>query len=445
MINVESEKRVYPVLIAAGMTPEGACALIGNLEAESDGFYSNRLEYLCVRRLKENGKSYTDDMYTRCVDNGTITREEFLHPLPGKQYGYGFAQWTSPTRKAGLYDLCKSKGVSIADENAQIEFLLHELKTTYKTVFDVLKKATSIRHASDVVLKKFEAPADTSEAVCASRAARGQKFYDNYVKGGSKVSVTAKDIIDVMAGWVGMSRAKRTHKPIIDLYNSHKPLARGYEVSYTDDYCDTTVSAAFIKCNAVDLIGGTECGVEEHVKLFQKKGIWQEDGTITPEPGYIIVYNWDDATQPNDGYSDHIGIVESVDKSNKTIIVLEGNMSGGTVGRRSIPIGWCYIRGYAIPAYGAAVTNTTKPNTETGGTYMFTVKTVQKGSTGKSVLLVQEILKANGYKGKNGKALSLDGSCGENTVYAIKSYQKKNGLTVDGIAGQNTLKKMIQL
>lgn len=34
------------------------------------------------------------------------------------------------------------------------------------------------------------------------------------------------------------------------------------------------------------------------------------------EPGYVIVYNWDKATQPNDGYSDHIGFVEEVSGGN---------------------------------------------------------------------------------------------------------------------------------
>ncbi len=52
--------------------------------------------------------------------------------------------------------------------------------------------------------------------------------------------------------------------------------------------------------------------------------------------------------QPNDAYSDHIGVVESV--KNGTITVIEGNY-GGEVKRRSIPVGWGYIRGYAIPKY----------------------------------------------------------------------------------------------
>lgn len=92
-----------------------------------------------MKRLKENGRIYTDETYTADVDSGKISRAEFMNPLPGKQYGFGLAQWTSPGRKAGLYDLVKEKGVSIADEEAQIEWLLHELKTTYKSVLNVLK------------------------------------------------------------------------------------------------------------------------------------------------------------------------------------------------------------------------------------------------------------------------------------------------------------------
>ena len=40
-INFEAEKRAYKKFIQAGMTPAGACGLIGNLQAESDGFYPN--------------------------------------------------------------------------------------------------------------------------------------------------------------------------------------------------------------------------------------------------------------------------------------------------------------------------------------------------------------------------------------------------------------------
>lgn len=171
-------------------------------------------------------------------------------------------------------------------------------------------------------------------------------------KGDETMGVTAQDVLDVMRSWLGYSEANGKYKQIIDLYNSHKPLARGYAVQYDDEWCDTTVSAAAIKAGAVDLIG-TECGCEQHVKIFQSKGIWIEDGTITPKPGDIILYNWDDGTQPNDGYSDHIGYVESV--SGNTITCIEGN-KGEAVARRTLKVGNGNIRGYARPKYGTSGT-----------------------------------------------------------------------------------------
>ena len=163
------------------------------------------------------------------------------------------------------------------------------------------------------------------------------------------MSRTANDLISVLRSWIGFSEANRKYRSIIDLYNSHKPLARGYKVQYNDEWCDTTVSAAAIKTGMTDLIG-TECGCEEHVKIFKKKGIWIEDGTVRPEPGYIVLYNWKQFSQPNDGYSNHIGVVESVQGT--TFTVIEGT-KGNAVSRRTIPIGWGYIRGFAAPRYEA--------------------------------------------------------------------------------------------
>lgn len=177
-------------------------------------------------------------------------------------------------------------------------------------------------------------------------------------EGGNEVmGKTAQDVLNVMRSWIGFSESNGKFKQIIDLYNSVKPLPRGYAVKYTDEWCDTCVSAAGIKAGCSDLIG-RECGCEQHVKIFKQKGIWIEDGTITPKPGDIILYNWDDATQPNDGYSDHIGYVESV--SGRTITVIEGNKNEA-VGRRSIPVGWGYIRGYARPKYASGGTAPSNP------------------------------------------------------------------------------------
>lgn len=59
------------------------------------------------------------------------------------------------------------------------------------------------------------------------------------------------------------------------------------------------------------------------------------------------------------------------------------------------------------------------------------------GSRGNEVTQIQTKLKRWGYyKG------SVDGIYGSKTVSAVKSFQRKNGLTADGIAGKNTLAAM---
>lgn len=181
LIEKTVEERVWNYLYAKIGNAFGAAGLMGNLYAES-GLIFNRVEILCLKRLKEHGKSYTDASYTAAVDNGSISRAEFLNPLPGRQYGYGLMQWTSPCRKAGLYDQAKAKGVSIADEENCLDYMLQELQSSYASVLSVLQTATSVKQASDIVLKKFECPPDTGTAVQNTRAGYGQAYYDKYAK-----------------------------------------------------------------------------------------------------------------------------------------------------------------------------------------------------------------------------------------------------------------------
>ena len=92
---------------------------------------------------------------------------------------------------------------------------------------------------------------------------------------------------------------------------------------------------------------------------------------------------------------------------------------------------------------GEAAKKESKENasTITGGSgYMFSVGNVQNGSKGNDVKLLQRLLKSNGFKGADGKNLTIDGDCGANTVFAIKAYQRKKGLSADGIAGLATWK-----
>ena len=164
---------LFDALMVAGCTIYGACAAMGNIYAES-GANPRNLENLCEKKLNYK---YTDDTYTEAVDSGKITRALFLHPLgDSRQYGYGFCQWTSAGRKAGLYDLVKSRGVSIGDAKAQTEYMLSELQKSYKSVWKVLQTATSVQEASDIFLVKFEAPTNTGSAVKKARASYGEQY-----------------------------------------------------------------------------------------------------------------------------------------------------------------------------------------------------------------------------------------------------------------------------
>lgn len=158
----------------------------------------------------------------------------------------------------------------------------------------------------------------------------------------------AQDIVKQAQSWLGCNENNGSHKAIIDVYNSFKPLPRGYKVQYTDAWCATFVSAVAIKCGATDIIP-RECGCEQMINLFKKIGCWIEDESITPTPGMIIFYDWqDNGIGDNRGYSDHVGIVEAVSGNSMTII--EGNMSNA-VGRRTLKVNAKYIRGYGAPKY----------------------------------------------------------------------------------------------
>ena len=198
----------------------------------------------------------------------------------------------------------------------------------------------------------------TSEGSVAGIAGRVDMNWKCDTKEESSMGVTAKNILDIMRSWIGYSEANGRYMEILNTYNSHKPLARGYAIKPSDEWCDATVSACAIKAGAVDLIG-TEVGVEQHVKIFKEKGIWIEDGTITPQAGDIIVFNWNDNVQPNDGWSDHIGYVEYVE--NGTITTIEGNMNG-RVGRRNLRVGHGNIRGFARPRYAQSSSKPVQPS-----------------------------------------------------------------------------------
>lgn len=162
------------------------------------------------------------------------------------------------------------------------------------------------------------------------------------------MSKYASKIIELAQSWIGKKESDGSHKEIIDIYNGHRPLARGYRVKYTDAWCATTISALAIKLGYTNIIP-TECGCGQMIALFQKLGSWVESDAYVPKAGDVIFYDWDDAgTGDNTGWPEHVGIVEKV--SGGTITVIEGNYSNA-VKRRTLQVNGKNIRGYGVPKY----------------------------------------------------------------------------------------------
>lgn len=240
----------------------------------------------------------------------------------------------------------------------------------------------------------------------------------------------ASKVVAQAKAWIGYNEANGSHKAIIDTYNSHKPLARGYKVKYTDAWCATFVSAVAVKLGYTDIIP-TECSCSKMIELFKSLGAWNENDACTPNPGDIIFYDWEDnGVGDNKGNSDHVGIVEKV--VGDTISIIEGNYSN-SVKRRNLRVNGKYIRGYGVPKYDKEIVQTVTTKNEE--VCIVNVKQLSKGSKGNAVKALQTLLIGYGYScGKSG----VDGSFGGDTLSAVKKYQKAKGLTVDGVVGAKT-------
>lgn len=162
-----------------------------------------------------------------------------------------------------------------------------------------------------------------------------------------------QNTVAIFESWAGLKESDGSHMKIINIYNSHTPLARGYKVKSTDAWCAVAVSAVAIQAGLTDIIP-VECGCGEQIKLWKQMGRWQEADDYVPDVADVIYYDWDDDGKgDNTGWPDHVGMVVSV--SGSTILVIEGNKSDA-VGYRNIQVNGKNIRGYGLPDYASKAT-----------------------------------------------------------------------------------------
>lgn len=270
------------------------------------------------------------------------------------------------------------------------------------------------------------------------------------------MSYSRNAVVKQAQAWIGLKESNGSHMEIVNLYNSHTPIARGVKLKSADPWCAGFVSAVSIKLGYTKIIP-TEISCPQMITLFKNLGEWVENDSYTPNAGDVIFYDWQDSgSGDNTGTPDHVGIVEKV--SGNTITVIEGNKSDA-VGRRTLAVNGKFIRGYGVPKYEANGNPTPAPsNPSTSAPSSNDLGDIavdgQWGcATTKKAQQVFGCAAVDGYvsnqpaayKSQNPGLLSQtflwESPC---TGYSplIKAIQAKVGATQDGRIGPNTIKAM---
>ena len=92
-------------------------------------------------------------------------------------------------------------------------------------------------------------------------------------------------------------------------------------------------------------------------------------------------------------------------------------------------------------AYAKAAAQYLKLEAKTAAPEGIRLPVLKKGSAGESVKALQRLLKGLGYN--LGLVNPFDGKFATKTDTAVRSFQKAQGLTVDGIVGENTWKRLL--
>lgn len=135
---------IYQQLVVAGMTSEGACATLAQIQAES-AFRPNNVE---------DRSGIPDDIYTANVDSG------YYGHFIDDSYGYGLAQWTFWSRKKKLLMFARSRNVSIGNLDMQIEFLIREMKEDYASCWSLCTNSHDLYAITRQLLYIWENPAE---------------------------------------------------------------------------------------------------------------------------------------------------------------------------------------------------------------------------------------------------------------------------------------------
>ena len=137
-----------------------------------------------------------------------------------------------------------------------------------------------------------------------------------------------------------------------DIPKQRTPQERGARYGFGSrvEWCACFVSWCADQCGYIDTgVVPKYAGCVNGVQWFKDRGQWI-DGSAEPVPGMIIFFDWDNkgSSGPQDGQSDHTGIVQKVE--NGIVYTVEGN-SGDSCRVNQYSVGHYEILGYGVPQY----------------------------------------------------------------------------------------------
>ena len=237
--------------------------------------------------------------------------------------------------------------------------------------------------------------------------------------------VTASQVLDLARSQLG-TKATDTKRC------KYNKWYYGADVSGSEyDWCVVFLMWLFYQLGASELLFEKTANVGTIAVEFKDKG---KLVTKNYKAGDLVIFSWSgNKSTWISGVKtlDHIGIIEKVN-SDGTYTTIEGN-TGGT---KNGEVKRC-------TRYASQISCACRPDYAPEpkikfSTYKIKMSKIWKGSSKnkkEQVLTLQALLLAYGYKGKDGKNLTLDGVFGDNTEHALKAFEKAKGLDKSGVSG----------
>ena len=245
--------------IAEGMTIAGASGVLVNIQ------YESAFNPINVEDRYHSDTKQTDEYYTYMVN--TNPSYDFATDN-GRYYGYGLCQWTYPSRKVELRQFCKARGVSIGDKDAQVAFMIKELKRDFSTTWRALTTSNSAYNCAWQFCRWFENPANP-EASAEFRAGKVEPWH-NFI---------TQHIDD------DVPTPEPTPAPTPTPAKDHSLTLRTIDW-HCENFKEFALLKALLECRNYDTDLWDNDGVWDAVKEFQK------DNGLNPVDGIVGNQTW---------------------------------------------------------------------------------------------------------------------------------------------------------